>query len=321
MLGPLATILADILLPILLLIAAGVALQRAFGLHLPTLVKINLYLFVPAFVFRYVVTAPLAGREMAAIVAVSAVLSLGGAGVAYVVARAARASWSTASAVMLATMIYNSGNYGIPLAKLAFGDAGAAVQAFVLSTQSILTFTVGLALAGSAVGGGWRTLTGKMLRLPIIYALLLAFGWRAANGNAAVSLPTWLDAPTSYLAAGLVPVALVTLGAQLATTPRWPRWRPIGLVAALRLVAAPAFMAGLLFGLRWLLPGTLFDLGPTTTGVLIVTAGVPTAVNTLLLTMELGGDERLAGDCVFWTTILSPFTLLATIAIVRVNVA
>ena len=315
--GQLLTILADILLPILLLMAAGFALRRAFGLDMASLVKLNLYLFTPGFVFRYVSTAQIGGDTMLGIVVASLLLAGITGAVAYAAGRSAGAAWPTTSAVMLATMVYNSGNYGVPLATLAYGDFGAGVQAFVLSTQSILTFTVGLALAGSAAGGGWRTTVGKMLRLPILYALAAALVWRWAMGPQAAAMPRWLDATTAYLAGGLVPVALVTLGAQLASAPSWPRFRPVGFVLIARLLAGPALMAGVTFALHALFPGGPLDLWPNAAAVLIVTAGVPTAVNTLLLTMEMGGDEKLAGDCVFWTTILSPVTLLGTIAAVR----
>jgi predicted permease len=95
----------------------------------------------------------------------------------------------------------------------------------------------------------------------------------------------------------------------LATTPRWPRWGPVGLVAFLRLVVGPAAMAGLLWLGHRLSPGTAIDLWPRPAEVLILTAGVPTAVNTLLLTLELDGDAKLAADCVFWTTVLSAPTV------------
>jgi predicted permease len=45
--------------------------------------------------------------------------------------------------------------------------------------------------------------------------------------------------------------------------------------------------------------------------MLVLTAGVPTAVNTLLVTLELDGDAELAADCVFWTTLVSCFTITA----------
>ena len=38
-------------------------------------------------------------------------------------------------------------------------------------------------------------------------------------------------------------VALVTLGAQLAVKPRWPRWRPVSVVLFVRLLWAPVQMA------------------------------------------------------------------------------
>ena len=317
MAGELATILVEILLPIALLAGAGVVLRRAFELDLASLVKLNLYLFTPGFVFRYVATAEVGGDAAAGIAVTCLLFAIVTAVLAYAAGRAARARWATTSAVVLASTIYNSGNYGVPLAQLAFGDRGAAVQAFVLSTQSILTFTFGLALAGSAAGGGWRATAGKMLRLPILYALGAALIWRFIAGEGPVVMPAWLDATTAYLAGGLVPVALVTLGAQLAAAPRWPRWRPVGFVVVLRLAAGPALMAGVTYGLHLIWPGGPLDLWPDAAAVLIVTAGVPTAVNTLLLTMEMGGDDRLAGDCVFWTTLLSPLTLLPVIAVVR----
>jgi predicted permease len=322
----LVTILTDILLPILLLMAAGAMLQRLFGMHMDTLVKLNLYLFTPGFVFRYVATAQIGGDAMLGIVVASLLLAGLMAGVTFAAGKLAGASWVTISGVMLATMVYNSGNYGVPLAVLGFGEFGAAVQAFVLSTQSILTFTVGLALAGSSASGNWRETVGKMLRIPIIYALVAALVLRwAVDAPPDELLPTWLDATTLYLAGGLVPVALVTLGAQLAKAPSWPRWRPVSFAMVLRLAGGPALMAAVVYAIRFIAPGSRLDLlaiadassGATAAAVVIVTAGVPTAVNTLLLTMEMKGDAKLAGDCVFWTTILSPVTLLATIAVVR----
>ncbi len=156
-----------------------------------------------------------------------------------------------------------------------------------------------------------------MLRLPILYAIAIAVAWRWAGGNAPANLPLWLDKTTAFLAAGLVPVALVTLGAQLALAPRWPRWRPVGFVVVSRLVLGPMLMAGLVYMAHAMMPGSALDLWPNAAAVVIATAGVPTAVNTLLLTLEMKGDDRLSGDCVFWTTVLSPITICITIAIVQ----
>ena len=118
------------------------------------------------------------------------------------------------------------------------------------------------------------------------------------------------------IAVGLIPLALVTLGAQLASNPRWPRWKPVGLVLFLRLIAGPIQMAALL----WLLHKTgpqPMDLWPWPAELLILTASVPTAVNTLLLTLEIGGDADLAADCVFWTTVVSCVTITGWLILLR----
>ena len=53
--------------------------------------------------------------------------------------------------------------------------------------------------------------------------------------------------------------------------------------------------------------------------LLILTAGVPTAVGTLLLTLELDGDADLAADCVFWTTVFSCATIAMWLLILRLR--
>jgi predicted permease len=76
-------------------------------------------------------------------------------------------------------------------------------------------------------------------------------------------------------------------------------------------------MAVMLFLFHKLGLGPL-DLWAWPAELLILTAAVPTAVNTLLLTMELDGDSILAADCVFWTTVFSFVTIAGWLVAVRV---
>ena len=85
----------------------------------------------------------------------------------------------------------------------------------------------------------------------------------------------------------------------------------------MRLITGPALMAGLLYSLHKSFPGSWLDLRPWPAESLILTAGVPSAINTLLLVLELDGDADLIADCVFWTTLASSATVLALLAILR----
>jgi predicted permease len=325
-------ILLDILAPILLLVALGALMRRKFNVDIPTLTKLNIYLFVPAFIFHVVSRGKLSWAEMGGVMLVTAVNVIALGLVVWGIGRMLGARRPTVAAVALAVMFYNSGNYGLPLAALAFpgrGGAGAgggardgaAVQAFVVFAMNILTFTVGLAIAASAGAGHWTAGLAKVFRLPMlptVAAALLARAWLGADPSR--QLPVAIAKPAEYLADGLIPLALVTLGAQLADNPRWPRWSPVGLVVLLRLVYGPVQMAALLYGFHvigWR-PLDLWGVDGWPAASLILTAGVPTAVNTLLMVLEVGGETELAADSVFWTTVLSCVTMTGWLVVVRV---
>lgn len=320
------TILLDILAPILLMVGLGALMRHKFKIDLTTLGKLNIYLLVPAFVFDKVSNSQLSWSDMGGVVGVSVLQLIALGLVVWNLARLARVDRRMTAALALGVMFYNSGNFGLPLAELAYPAGagpkdGAAVQAFVLLTQNFLTFTVGLLIASAAHGGAMEVV-GKFFRMPIIYMLaaaLLARWWNHQPDSP--GLPIFISATMRYLAQGMVPLALVTLGAQLASSPRWPRWKPVIFVATLRLLAAPFIMAGLLYSLHRLFPGSWLDLWPWPAELLILTAAVPTAVNTLLLTLELEGDTETAADCVFWTTVLSSITIVACLFVLRMSFA
>jgi hypothetical protein len=322
-------ILLNILGPILLLILLGALLHWKFKMDLGSLSKLNLFLFVPGFVFHNVSTSGLRAHEMAAVVLVTFMQSLLLGGIVLAAGRVFRVNPKITSALMLAAMFYNSGNFGLPLVQLTFGEAdergAAAVQTFVLMTQNVMTFTIGLMIA--AWGGGdhlGRSLL-SIFRLPMVPALAAGLIARWLRVEHQIAVPKILAVPSSYLAAGLVPIALVTLGAQLASNPRWPRWKPVSSILFLRVIYAPIQMAAMLFALHKLATmasaahrGFAFaNLWPWPAKSLILTAGVPTAVNTLLLTLEMDGDPELAADCVFWTTVFSCVTVTGMLAILK----
>jgi predicted permease len=321
------SILLNILLPILVMAGLGAWLRWKFAVDLATLTKLNIYLFVPAFVFDKVANSRLPWADMGGVVLVTLIQVTTLGVIVWGIGRLFHVDRKTLCAVALAVMFYNSGNFGLPLAQLAYPGGGAgpgavkdggAVQAFVVMVQNVLTFTLGLGIAASAHGAGIGRVLVRILRLPVLYVLAAALAARwwldAAPGRA---LPTVIAKPTEFLSAGLVPVALVTLGAQLAVRPRWPRWKPVALVLFLRLILGPAQMAALLWGFHRIGRRAL-DLWPWPAELLILTAAVPTAVNTLLLTLELDGDATLAADCVFWTTVFSCLTITGWIVVLRV---
>ena len=121
----------SVVLPIFIVIGTGWLLDRRFRLDLPTLSKLNFYIFVPALVFVKILETDLVLHRMGRVGAFALVHSA----VLFALAWFAfsRGKMRAQRRVMtLGAVFLNSGNYGIPFVILAFGDAYVGVIAIVL---------------------------------------------------------------------------------------------------------------------------------------------------------------------------------------------
>jgi predicted permease len=298
-------IFVDVCLPILILIGLGWGLDRLFDFDLKTLVKLNLYLFVPAFILVRLSTSDLAGVIGLKVVAftVSVILSMGA--ISWIVCSIRRIPPGERYAMKLSTMIYNCGNWGIPLMTLAFSELGAVVQVFVLATMNLTGFSLGIFLANASSSDrkGWFL---PILKQPSPYAILIALILRALDNPLENVIFVWT--PLSYLADGLVAFALLTLGVQLAKTrPPAPRGT-LGVTLFIRLIGGPLVATGL----TW-----LFGFQGEIAAILIVGAAAPTAVNTALLAHEFKADHRFAAAAVLYSTLFAAVIVTGLLAMLR----
>ncbi len=285
--------------PIFLIVALGWVMDRKFGIHLESMVKLNIYLMVPAFIFTNVLEAEMAGPEVLKIVGFTlATIAIMFAG-SWVAARAFGMSHGQRQSLSLATMFYNCGNYGLPLITLAFGRTAAVAQIYVLATMNVSTYTIGLFLAQShgGAGGAHRKALLKVLRQPTIYALLAAILCKSLALPVAEIL--WLWQPLKLLQACLIGFALITLGVQMSQTKPAPFRAPLWSAMVLRLVIGPISAIPLVM---------LLGFSRGTSASLILAASVPTAVNTALLAHEFGGDVPFSTSAVYYSTLFSMLT-------------
>ncbi|MEM9015992.1 MAG: AEC family transporter [Verrucomicrobiota bacterium] len=298
-------IFITVCLPILILAGLGWGLDRVFSLDLKSLVKLNIYLFVPAFILTRLSSSDLEGEIGLKIVAFTLIVIFFMGVLSWLVSRLGGSEPSERYSLMLSTMIYNSGNWGIPLMTLAFGDLGGVIQVFVLATMNVTSFSLGvfLANAGSEDRKGWIR---PILKQPSPWAVILALVLRHF-GNPLEQVE-FLWVPLSYLAGALVAFALLTLGVQLSKT-RPPAVRGnLSYSLAIRLLGGPLFATAL----TWLMG---FE-GPVA-AILIVGAAAPTAVNTALLAHEFKADSRFAAAAVFYSTLLASLVVTGVLAALR----
>lgn len=314
-------ILYNILLPLLLMVGLGALIQRHRPLSVDTLARVSMWLLVPSFILIKIYDSNIPWGEIG-LIAVVFLVVLGALGLLlFAGGRAMGAPNETVAAAILGSIVFNAGNFGIPVAHLLYveggtlfrgqpdTDAGLHVQALVVMLSNLLIWILGYMVLAVAKGGSARAAMG-FFKLPMPYALVAAFvlrEFRLRSFNGVDFLPVWASFPLRSLSGALVPMMLVALGAQLTRGARWRRWREVVPVAFVKLLALPALIGVTVYA---------FGLWPWPGAHLIIGAAAPTAVNTLILTLELDGDAELTSDVVFWTTVFSGVTVAGVIAVV-----
>ena len=294
-------IAVNVILPIFIVMGLGYCLARYFTIDLGTLSKLNFFFLIPVFMFYSLLIFKPTGMEMAQTVVFNVFLVLASLLLMIVLTRFFRFEANLAAAATLAAVIFNSANYGIPVVQLAFHNEGVAVQIITITTMNVLTYTLGVLIAGG--WSQWRKGVKTICKLPILYALLGALVLRALDAR----LPDALMTSLKWTSDGMVPIALLTLGAQLGQGGfSFKHPGPLWLTVAMRLLAGPllAYLILKCMGLHGLLAQVLF-----------VSSAFPTAVITVLFGIEYDRKPRFMADLVLLTTLLSAVTVTIAIRI------
>lgn len=267
----------------------------------PHLIRIVIYLALPALVFRIMATAELHWALVLAPVTglcIHVVL----VAVAYGLARAGRMDRRAVGAVIIASAVGNTGFFGVPLiAASGHGLSMAAAVMYDSFTTGIVTWTstvwvsrrFGDAAAPDVPGGDalW-----KNLLLPPVWAIAAGLAWNAAGHD----VPRWLDRLLEVLGGAVLPLVLVYAGLMLDWSGVRREWRGVTLATVIRLAVAPALAYLMARGI-----GLRDDVLRT----VVLMSAMPTA----MMSLVIGGWYRLKTDVVAGaivvTAILAPITL------------
>ena len=140
----------------------------------------------------------------------------------------------TRAGFVLVVMFSNNAKYGLPLVLFAFGEDALVFATVYFVTSAVLTYTVGVLVAGSGHRTLARTLV-RVIKVPTIYAAVAA-GLLAAL---AVPVPVFVMRPVSLLSDAAVPMMLLVLGMQLAQADRPATLPVVGSATFARLLVAP----------------------------------------------------------------------------------
>jgi len=300
----------NVVAPILVLIGAGYLVGRRVAQAAEVLTKVLLYFLTPAYVFFRILKSDLGAEAYGMVILFSALMVAALYMAGRLTSRLRGHDGPLRNAFINSTILYNSANFSIPVMALVFAaseaaqDYAVAVQSLVAVCQGLAAYTIGAFVAASGCEPPHRAIR-KALRLPFAYALLAALVLKRL-GVEATSLEkiavVWK--PLAFTAGAYVPMALTTLGAQMA------RVKVVRAPADLALATAVRLLVGPLLG--WVLVLLLGLEGPLAQ-ILVIGTAAPSAVASAVVAIEFKNRPDFASSAVFITTLGAAVTVPAVI--------
>jgi malate permease and related proteins len=284
--------LVSVVLPIALIIAIGCFAGRFLRLESQTLSQLTLYILSPALIIDSLYRTTLSLKSTVALVFAYFIASLILYVVVWSIGKIGNLSVNFQKSLMATTLFSNNGNLGLPFVAFSLGSAGLERAIIYMIASSILMFGFGPALLR---GGGFDYGLRLTLKLPLLWSIAAGLALRTLP----FKIPFQLDTSIQQLGQAAIPLALIMLGIELADT-RFRLGKKEALAAFIRLAIAPLIAY---------LVGRSLNLSTLDLQVLVIQSAMPTAVSTLVLVTEFGGDVAWVARTIVVSTIISFMTL------------
>jgi len=214
------------------------------------------------------------------------------------------------SVFALGGVFSNNVMLGLPLAKVALGEAAVPSVALVLVFNSLILWTlvtasVEWARHGSFSVHGFAKAVRAVLLNPIVAGILSG----TLFGLIGLPLPTLIDQPITMLSQAATPLALIALGMGLTEYRLRDDWRISLAICAVKLLIQPLVV--------WLL-ARLLGLGALETQVVVLLASLAVGANVYLMSRQFEVLEGpVAGSLILSTALAAlttPLTLMMVMA-------
>lgn len=193
-----------------------------------------------------------------------------------------------------ALMHPNTGNMGLPLALMAFGETGLALAISYFFVNSISQYTIGLSISSGTFS------PAQLFRQPVVWAVCAALTVRGLD----VQLPEFITSTTRLVGGLVIPLMLLMLGNSLASL----KVSGFGIAS---LIAVSRLGVGFLAGLGMI---ELLDLDRTVAGVVIMQATMPAAVFNYVFAERFAREPEKVAAVILISTLVSFATLPALVA-------
>ncbi len=285
-------VILSAIIPVSFIILIGFWAGRNLAIDRPSLALIAIYILSPALIAGNLYRATLSAQSAIGLIAGFLITSLSLYLLVYLISHLIQLSPEIQKSLLASTLFPNAGNLGLPLITFSLGTAGLERAVIYLIVSSIFIYSVCPALLQA---DHWLAGFKLTLKLPLLWSILAGLILRSLS----IKLPWRLDQGIEMLGNAAIPIALIILGIQLANT-AFQMGKYELIAAGLRLLIAPFFAYTI---------GRILNLETLDLQVLVLQSATPTAVNTVVLVTQFGGDASRVARTVVVSTLLSFITL------------
>lgn len=307
-------LIVNTLAPVFVLIALG-ALLRRFRFFdesaVRTLNRCCYWIGLPALLFHKIGLEPApegsGGGTILALLGATALLLVA----ALLIGLLRRQSSRTLATFMHVSFRGNLAYVGLPVLIYAFesrpdGASAGSVAALGLGVCVVVYNVTAVVLLLAAQhrlnASAFKNMMFRTATNPLLLACLAGFAWQFVSPL--IGMPPFVSRSLVLAGQFALPLALLSVGSALVTTPLRHVALEAALAAMLKTVAGPLFGFGM---------ARLLGLPPMETGVVCILMATPTAIASYVLTEQLGGDDRLAAGTIVASTLLSMASLTGVI--------
>jgi predicted permease len=271
-----------IILPVFVVILVGYLYARRFKPDMAQVNHLSMLILGPALIFSALASKDFDLAANALLIAASVGVVLGSGLLAWPVARLMKIDYRT---LVPTAMFNNCGNMGLPLAVLAFGQAGFSAMVALFTISNLLQFTVGVRIIDH------HAKLWQFLRNPMVWATALGFAFALTRPP----MPDWAYHGIKMVGDALIPVMLISLGVRLYEV-RWDDWH-IGVIGGIVCPVTGIAMA--------LLLAPVLGLSETQRGLLILFGSLPPAVLNFMVAEQMRQEPAKVASIVLIGNVMS----------------
>ena len=307
----------SVILPAALVVGAGYFAGRRIldAAGVKALSELVFNLFLPCLLFRSMATSSFVGSDLTLLAAYFGASLAWFAMVALYYRHRHGQAMGGAIVLGLGAVFSNSVQLGIPIQKLAFGEAGLKLHLSIIALHSLVLLTaatiwVEISRARASGSHEHASLASSLFHVikasvihPVILPIIVGLVWSFAGWP----LPAWADQPLGFLASAAGPMMLVLMGAQLSNMQLSEHWR-----GALALTVAKNLLHPvLIFAVTWGL-----GLSPLAIAVAVTCAALPMGANVFLFAQRYNANESLVTAATALSSLVALASLTVALALV-----